>query len=161
MSKVECACEMCKGACQSKPGWFKPGEAEKAAKLLGIPTEEFFRTKLAVDWWTPDDKHPNTVFVLAPVLVGRNPGTEYPGDPHGRCALLTEDGKCSIHAAKPHECARYVHTNTKAVINRRKDRIVDAWSTDEAQAQIRQLLGREPEAAEYDGDFGILQQMFS
>lgn len=44
----DCQCEMCVKACELQPGWFAPGQAEKAAELLGIPFEEF-KNNLAID----------------------------------------------------------------------------------------------------------------
>lgn len=54
MPKVECSCDKCKGCCEGSPGWFLPGEAEKAAALLGIPYGEF-RKSLIVDYWITSD----------------------------------------------------------------------------------------------------------
>ena len=115
-----------------------PGEAERAAELLGMDLRELFRTHLAVDWY----EGPPDIFLLAPALLGEQTGTEYPYDPIGRCVFLTADDRCGIHAAKPFECAALGHEeglNLRA--NRRA--VVTAWAQN--QQQIVDLLGREPE----------------
>ena len=145
-------CYKCSGACSVKPGWFLPGEAEKAADFLGVTLEDLFTTKLAVDWWESDHEFPETVFLLAPAMVGETPGEEYPGDPQGTCVFLTEDKRCAIHEVKPHECAAYWHGEDANNIPVRHKRVATEWT--EHQDQITKLLGREPEESYYEG--GIL-----
>lgn len=142
---MECQCDICRGACGNKPGWFRPGEAEQAAGLLRMSFSEFFQAKLGVDWWEDDDDAPET-FVLAPGLVGQAAGTEYPGDPYGTCIFL-QDGLCQIHAAKPHECRVYDHTKSPEEIKAVKRQIVQEWGTQ--QEQIVTLLRREPKTKPY------------
>ena len=146
-------CATCRSGCTHKPGWFLPGEAEKAAELLGVPFAEFFATYLAVDWWEADSRIDETVFVLSPAIVGEETGTEFPGDPRGSCVFY-KDERCQIHAAKPFECrARWcgdlgpstVHLDTAG-----------EWNAPEHQGQIRDLLGREPEEAEFEGGLSSL-----
>ena len=120
-----------------------PGEAEKAAQWLGVSLREFFDTYLGVDWW--DGEPP--VFVLAPAIVSMEPGSEYPADPRGRCVFY-ENGLCKIHPVKPYECAFYHHSDSDEVIQERHRRVAEAWK--EHQEQIKNLLGREPEALEWD-----------
>lgn len=116
-----------------------PGEAERAAELRGMDIRELFRTRLAVDWneGTPD------IFVLAPALVGKPTGAEYPYDPTGRCVFLTINNRCGIHAAKPFECAALGHEEG-INLHANRDAVVAAWAQN--QQQIFDLLGREPEA---------------
>lgn len=142
MTRKSCQCKSCQGACSYKPGWFMPGEAEKAAALLQMPLKEFFRTKLMVDWW----ESPTPTFVLAPAIVGHKPGHEYPGNPRGACVFF-KDGKCEIHGAKPYECSMHMHTDTHELCQKRKRRVVRAW--EHKQEQIRKLLGRQPETQSY------------
>jgi len=117
-----------------------PGEAERAAELLGIDLPELFRTRLAVDWYegTPD------IFVLAPALVDEPTGTEYPYNPEGRCVFLTINNRCGIHAAKPFECAALGHDNG-INLHANRDAVIAAWAQN--QQQIVDLLGREPQAS--------------
>lgn len=163
VTATDCACKSCVGACESKPGWFLPGEAEKAAALLGMDLPTFFSQKLMVDWWEnwPVGKNGNSreVFVLSPALVGALVGEEAPGDPRGRCVFLKR-GKCEIHAAKPHECRMHIHDETRAECDARKLRITKAWAPRQQQKHVSDLLGRKPEARAWSGGiFGGIFEM--
>ena len=137
----DCSCEACRGACWERPGWFALDEAEKAAALLGVPFDVFFRTRLAVDYWEHDSRAPFT-YVLAPVIEGCAPGEEYPEDPHGRCTFLTADERCEIHEAKPAECRDampcVIDDARREEQTQRRFAIVRAWGT--RQGEIRRLL---------------------
>lgn len=146
-----CTCRRCVSACRCKPGWFLPGEAEKAAALLDMTLPEFFRKHLMVDWWerwrgVHGKEDSRDVFVLSPALVGEAPGTEAPGNPRGQCVFL-KNNRCSIHAAKPYECRMYVHDDADKQVSDRKEHIVAAWA--DKGPQIVALLGREPVAEEW------------
>lgn len=138
-------CDRCRSACDRKPGWFLPGEAEKTAGYLGVSLDELFREYLAVDWWA--GAYP--VFLLSPAVRGNKTGQEFPGDPTGSCVFF-EDGRCRIHPVKPHECAVSwcggcppdTHYLT-----------AEAWEGH--QGQIRDLLGREPQDEPFDGWAGF------
>src|ERR1700761_5886290 len=104
-----CECSKCQAACSFKPGWFKPGEVEKVAQHLNISVEELFKTKLMVDWYENHSVAARTVFLLSPAVVGGDVGSEFPGNPQGRCVFL-EDGKCTIYPVRPFECATYIHS---------------------------------------------------
>lgn len=145
MPRSECKCEECKGACSYNPGWFMPGEAEKAAEYLGISLQEFFNQYLGINWWVAD----NDIFVLAPAIIDMTPGKEYPGDPRGECIFFKKD-LCAIHVVKPFECAECIHTESEGVSNQRHHEVAEAWK--DHQKQIEELLGRKPESA----DFGWL-----
>ena len=150
MTEVEsCSCESCCSACTCKPGWFNPGEAEKAADLLGVPLEELFKTRLAVDWWTNDY---DETFLLSPSVKGGTPGEEFGEDPRGECVFY-EDGKCSIYDARPHECREYMHGDSKEVVADRHEAIAQRWK--DHQAEIEDLLGEPPYAEPFCGG-GIL-----
>lgn len=140
--KVECACSECRSACQHRPGWFMPGEAEKAAAHLGMTLKEFFAKHLAVDWLEGEED----IFLLAPAIKGEETGEMYPGDPRGACNLLVE-GKCSIHEAKPMECAVSHHSRTHDDEHELHIAIGKTWA--DHQGQVRELLGRAPEAESY------------
>lgn len=141
-TKESGTCHQCQSACAHKPGWFLPGEAEKAAELVGMTFQEFFDAHLAVDWYVDD----TDTFLLSPAIAGEEAGTEFPGNPHGRCVFYQE-GRCTIHAAKPFECREYVHTETDS--GTRHEDVAKAW--EDHQDQIEELLGREPESEEYYG----------
>lgn len=138
----DCNCDICKGACEHKPGWFLPGEAEQVANHLGISLQELFSTKLGVDWWVAE----GDIFVLAPATLEMEAGTEYPAEPRGQCVFY-ENGLCSIHPVKPYECRTYFHDENKDTVNKRHKAVAEAWQN--KQEQIIQLLGREPESEEF------------
>ena len=138
---MDCKCDECRGYCEHKPGWFAPGEAEEAAKLMGMSVEEFFQEYLAVDYWMGDDEFPTT-FVLSPRTTKMETGgTEFPLTPHGTCVFL-KDGLCQIHEAKPTECAAADHTTTAEEGQKTKKEIVKKWMG--RQKDIEELLGRKP-----------------
>jgi Fe-S-cluster containining protein len=137
-------CDQCVSACLVKPGWFLPGEAERVAEHLGLTLEELFETKLAVDWW--EDTGEGDIFLLSPAIHGELPGTEFPATPNGKCVFLTEDGKCSIHEVKPHECRQYWCGEEEEGAFKRHRETALAWL--DHQDQPAELLGREPEKEE-------------
>jgi Fe-S-cluster containining protein len=144
-------CRTCIALCEHKPGWFLPGEAEKAAELMGLPITEFFGRWLSVDWW---EGHPDTgrdVFVLSPAVVDGRAGEEFARDPSGRCVFLTPDKRCRIHAAKPHECrqAWCGQDDRSGEARHRHQEVATAWIGH--QDQIAELLGDEPMASAYEG----------
>lgn len=143
LKKTVCSCERCQAACRRTPGWFRPGEAEKAAELLGLPLKKFFRRYLGVNWYCNDDG--SDTFVLAPAIHGMTPGTEYPSSPLGRCVFLTNEGQCQIHAAKPWHCS---HGNpctfNEDAHKRATARTVTLWNRN--QKDIAVLLRRKPAA---------------
>ena len=142
--KFECTCDICKAACVNKPGWFLPGETEKAAKHLKLSMKKFFNQYLGVDWWVGS----NPIFVLAPAIVGASAGSEYPGDPRGQCVFFTK-GLCGIHPVKPFECAQMVCNEREDGSDTRHESVAMKWV--DHQAQIVKLLGREPEETPFYG----------
>lgn len=146
---TECQCDVCKNECIYTPGWFIPGEAEKAAEYMNLPFDKFFRQYLGVNWWERGPRTDNDIFVLAPAIVDMQPGREYPADPRGRCVFY-EDGLCKIHDAKPFECAEFIHDDNNDEKNNRHWQVAEAWK--EHQTQIYELLGRVPIAEKFDGN---------
>ena len=51
----------------NKPGWFAPGEAERAAKLFGLTFKQFFNKYLTVDYYEGYNNN-NDIFVLSPAI---------------------------------------------------------------------------------------------
>lgn len=143
-NRDSCSCDECRAGCEQRPGWFKPGEAEKAAELLGVGMKTFFRTRLAIDYWMGKGGEEHT-FLLAPAIVGEAPGREYPTVPKGRCTFY-KGGLCEIHAAKPFECKRLLHGEGEMGAHKEA---ANAWRG-EHQKQVMELLGREPETCEGD-----------
>jgi Fe-S-cluster containining protein len=148
-----CTCADCTSACTFKPGWFMPGEAERAAEHLGTTLAELFRTKLGVDWWDDPDRD---IFLLAPAVTAMDPGEEYPGNPKGTCVFFVE-GRCSIHEVKTFECREYHHDDAGQAVADRHRATGHAW--DGHHEQIVELLGREPWAAPYEGG-SIFDRLF-
>lgn len=155
LRKSECACEGCQRACRQVPGWFRPGEAEKAAAHLNLSLRVFFKRYLAVQWWEGADKN---TFALAPALKGAESGAMYPANPKGECVFF-QGGRCAIHPVKPWDCSHGnphdAHTDAKhAAFVQARARTVALWT--KRQDQIASLLGRKPRAAVYS----FLEAMF-
>jgi Fe-S-cluster containining protein len=145
--KKSCTCWSCRSACSHKPGWFKPGEAEKVAEHLDVSLEELFSTKLQVDWWEADEDTETDIFVLSPAVLHGRPGEEFDADPNGTCVFFVE-GRCSIHEVKPFECQEAL--GCEPTLPRVAHRgAAMAWV--EHQDQIKDLLGREPQSSAYMG----------
>lgn len=102
--KTECSCKKCVRACECSPGWFLPGEPEKAAETLGIPFDEF-KKKLIKDHCSSRYAD-NAPYVWSPRKMtdaDHEIRTHSEQREKGACVFLVE-GKCSVHAAKPYEC---------------------------------------------------------
>jgi len=148
LTKTECTCDRCQSACQNTPGWFRPGQAEKAAALMGLSLRQFFTRYLMVNWW---EDYPENVFVLSPAVTTGQPGHEFPGNPKGTCVFF-KAGRCAIHAAKPFDCSHGNPCEERTEARRAVDvaaraETVKLWR--KHQKQIRTLLGRKPQAAAY------------
>lgn len=144
-----CECEGCQGACESKPGWFSPEQIQPLADHLGLSVKETFDQYLAVDWL---DKGAETdwkdVFNLAPANHRSPAGGMYHANPKGVCVFLKE-GKCSIHAVKPRECAEALHSDSHKLASGRHQQIGREWNKPEFQKLVEEVLGEEPSAEEY------------
>jgi len=116
-----------------------PGEAENAAKLLGMTLQDFFDKHLGVDFYIDDG---DAIFVLAPALTNMDGGEMYPFNPLGTCTFLSKSERCGIHTESPHECQMYYHTDNKAKTDKRHKSIAMAWK--DHQNQIEELLGYKP-----------------
>lgn len=142
MVASECACASCQSACTQKPGWFAPGEAEKAAEYLGLTLKEFFDNHLIVDTWFADLRSDNeNVHVLSPAYTEVKSGDMAPAVNAGPCTFF-KDGRCSIHPVKPLECRIYDHTVDRDVASENHAKIMELWQ--DHQKQITELLGKEP-----------------
>lgn len=128
MSKetTECRCQECVSACEYKPGWFLPDQAESAIKFI---KEKYWGYGkgihlLAIDHWCDEEA---TIDVLSPNVKVNIKKPRYPFNPKGKCVFLDSDRHCQIHDIKPWECSDYIHTDTNKEIDARKQKIVDAW----------------------------------
>jgi len=102
--------------CRSNPGWFGPGEVEKAAELLGMTPDVFFREYLIIDHTEVDGQR---VEVFAPAKLGRDGKPLIPTGTRAKriyqllrspCIFFNGSG-CKIYGARPVECRSYVCTN--------------------------------------------------
>jgi Fe-S-cluster containining protein len=102
--------------CRTSPGWFAPGEAEKAAELLGMTPDAFVREYLIIDHVEVDGVK---VEVFAPVKLGRDGNPLIPTATRADrlysllrspCVFFNGQG-CKIYGARPIECRTYVCTN--------------------------------------------------
>ena len=135
MERVECGCGVCQSYCERIPGWFKPGELEKAAELKHMTPAEFFKEFVTVDYCVGD-----TVFALRPRTVAEVGGEVSSFNPYrNRCVFFTDDGKCEIHTAKPYECA-----TSGCQVDLPSDwhkQTANSWC---GSTQVAELLGYEP-----------------
>lgn len=129
-----CSCSACVSACEYKPGWFMPGEAEKLAEALGVDLKTLFKKHLQVDYWARAE---GDILVLSPRINNRRGGTRFPFNPMGQCHWL-KDGLCEIHEkGKPFECAQNMHDGTDPRVHH--EAVAMAWNTPEHQKQIEDL----------------------
>ena len=148
-----CSCERCQGACQHKPGWFRPEQIAPLAAALGLTEQQLFDHYLQVDWWVVDDG--NEIFVLSPGVVRGDLGGMFDRDPRGTCVWF-KDGKCAIHElGKPYECASWRHDTPEGCGQVVHHETARSWA-DHAD-KVRQLLGRDPESR---GSWGLMDMLF-
>lgn len=122
MGKKSCQCSTCVECCKHQPGWFAPGEAEKAAEFLGVPFEEFKSKYLIKDFWVAG------AHVYAPRKVGVEQDQEvasYRYAFESAPCIFLKDNKCSIHPVKPLECKVSFGCKKEGVSPRRK--ISNMW----------------------------------
>lgn len=144
-SKESCSCKNCIGRCKAAPGWFKPGEIEKAADYLRMSVKDFFAKYVSVDWWFADeDKNfENHVFVLSPAITKKEAGKVFPyHDRFGECVFF-KNGKCQIHAVKPFECKEVYHGTTETEGAELHLGVAKEWN--KKQKQIVDLLEEKPQ----------------
>ena len=134
----DCSCKKCIKCCERKPGWFAPGEVERAAALLNLSLEAFFSEYLVIDFWYRIE---GDILILAPKQVGQDGGRRLSfsdGFRAAPCIFLTEEKKCRIHAAKPFECRVTMGCDDDHHLNWHEDAAM-AWDNAEAQEQIKEL----------------------
>jgi len=122
----DCSCDECVSACQRKPGWFAPGEAERAAEFLGVPWEQF-RKRLILDFW--DAWEP--IYVYSPRQVGVDDDREVmqwsSAFATAPCVFLSK-GRCTIHPVKPLECKRAFPC--RAIDGNPHEEVMELWKKD-------------------------------
>jgi Fe-S-cluster containining protein len=118
----ECACEVCVGGCNSLPGFFAPGEPEKAAAFLGVSLAELYGTRVEV---LADNGACRPVIAWPDVSRSMTYHMEV-----GRCTFLTAEGRCEIHPVKPKECRlAMLCTDPPKRLHRRHNRILSEWKS--------------------------------
>jgi len=102
--------------CKSHPGWFGPGQVERAAELKGMTPDDFVKQYLVVDWLDLDGER---IHVFAPAKIAIDGDPLYPTGKvvdtlyqllRSPCIFYNGDG-CRIYQSRPIECERYVCTN--------------------------------------------------
>lgn len=142
---ASCTCSTCTSHCHRVPGWMLPEEARKAVDAGYAP-------KLMIDWFDGKD---GPLFVLCPAAQFHE-GERAPtwdemtgGDwmrgwlgnvSKGRCAFLSEVGRCTIHDSgfKPIHCRQAFHDSTKVIREPDNEKIAGAWQTTDAKALIEE-----------------------
>lgn len=152
MDKNSCECKTCISACKTKPGWLKPGEAEKIAKHLNLSLQDLFDKYLSVDWYHSNNKD---YYILSPVAKNNIPGEMFPYNPKGEC-IFFKDGRCEIHSVSPFECKEYYHEDTMDDLLERHKEVAESWEGKDEY--LSNLLGHYPhplEAESFNDKFGI------
>ena len=121
--------------CQTAPGWFAPGEMERAAEHLGLAPEEFFaRYVVILSVRLADEPGQPVVEAYAPTKVD---AAGVPLDGAGKRAsrayrfmsgpcVFYQERRCAIHAARPMECRGY-YCEQPAALNTSKEQIGKLW----------------------------------
>ena len=148
--RVACSCAGCSDLCHGRPGWFRPGEATKAAASLGLSLQEFKEKYLEADFWVEREGY---TYVLAPrqqmhdahgysrsALQGLGLLTMFDPQPRSPCALLGGDGCRLTLEHRPHECATTRSYKCPAFTE----------GDDKAREKIRALWQADP--SELEGD---------
>src|SRR5437867_3143442 len=99
--------------CENNPGWFAPGEMEKAAEWMGLGPDEFFNKYIVLNNIQLENEPGRPVVeALVPTKVdekgaplegaGRRSSRVYQYM-KGACVFF-KDRRCSIHPVRPMEC---------------------------------------------------------
>ncbi|MFQ5850905.1 MAG: YkgJ family cysteine cluster protein [Candidatus Binatia bacterium] len=135
MEENGCRCDICQGFCRTKPGWFKPGEAEKVAEFLKLDLERLFDGYLLVDYWL---RRKSDILVLSPGIKESLPGRRFPLNPRGECVFF-KNGLCKIHPVKPYECRVAHHASSDQSAH---EKVAKSWDNKKRQRQAKTLLRR-------------------
>ena len=96
-----CTCEICRNACNNRPGWFVPEQVPEIEAYFAKKLSDFLGKELAIDWGNDMDMREN-ILLLAPNIEG-NQSIQYPANPRGKCVFFKE-GRCAIYSIRPYEC---------------------------------------------------------
>ncbi|MBN2533599.1 MAG: hypothetical protein JXB88_11935 [Spirochaetales bacterium] len=99
--------------CRSFPGWFGPGEVEKAASHLGMTADAFVRRYIIIDGMTVEEY--GRVDVFSPVRLNKHGEPALPPLSRvdffyryfkGPCIFFKDNG-CMLYPFHPIECRYY------------------------------------------------------
>jgi Fe-S-cluster containining protein len=102
--------------CENNPGWFAPGEVEKAAEHMGLAVADFVNQYLVINSiQLADVPGTPTVEVFVPTKVdGKGRPLEGAGRRSSRVyqfmkgpCVFYRDRRCGIHPVRPAECRAY------------------------------------------------------
>lgn len=142
MERSICACNTCKGACTTKPGWLKFGDEIIIAKELNLSVKELFQKHLLVDWW--QDNEGQDYYGLTPCVTRISPGGMFTFNPRGQCVFF-KDELCDIHSVSPFECGAHIHTDSDDQVMNNHRQAAQTWNCEEGKRLIKELLGKDPE----------------
>jgi Fe-S-cluster containining protein len=108
--------------CRWFPGFFKPGEAERAAKLLGVSWKWFKRRYL---------EREDGMLRPAVDSVGLSGMVGFITQGTGQCTFFRA-GRCRIHAAKPYECRVSFGCTPRRTGHDIRAEVVKAWRDSKA-----------------------------
>ncbi len=92
-SESQCSCYKCQKMCYSRPCTGTPDDIKKIIAAG-------FKNKLMLDWWAStlsQEIDEAELLFLSPAIVGHE-NQVAPMTPIGRCAFLTDEGRCELHA---------------------------------------------------------------
>lgn len=114
-----CTCKKCIECCNHQPGWFLPGEAEKAAEHLNMTFDDFKNEFLVIEYWVGGAMvyAPRKKYQPKGCIVAAHSDAFIPG----KCVFLDKNSRCRIHTVKPAECKEVMACQSgKPKINRNK-----------------------------------------
>lgn len=91
--RTVCACADCQSCCRRQPGYLIPGDVDRLVAATGRPAKEFLVAS------------PGAVVMNLETRVQRRIGTITPKFHGGKCVLLDDNGRCTVHAVAPFGCA--------------------------------------------------------
>ena len=125
----ECSCGKCVDMCKSRVCWGTPKDIQTL--IESFPEA---KNKLMIDWWVGDD---NDIEIISPAFIGHEMGMA-PSWPVGRCAFLTNDNKCEIHALKPTEGKTASCKGGESSYPVHKA-IAMTWDSDDGRALVKEM----------------------
>src|SRR3989344_255806 len=87
-----CRCKACEHGCRMGSGFLAKGDEEKLAKMLGVSVDELKEKFL-------EEADMFNTKMLRPKILREN------GKQYGRCTFFDEKRGCTVHEAKPLQCA--------------------------------------------------------